>query len=239
MTGSIKEDEMPIITMASEKGGPGKSTVATSLASWWAGKGKSVFLLDLDPQKTTSRWATKRANNTEDDLAEVAGMFAEPSHLKQLMGSLSKEYDVVLVDTPGVDSSRMRSALSRSQIALFVIQPGGGDYMQAKDTIAVVNEAMELRPEQVPLYASVVLNKTRSRQVLVREIRDELGAWLSEDLGEDGNWHIAKAEFGSYDDFARTLMFGMGAHEYAPNSRAARQIRALAAELEQTYGLFE
>jgi chromosome partitioning protein len=227
---------MPIITMASEKGGPGKSTIATCLASVWATQGRRVFLLDLDPQKTTSRWAATRAGRPE--LEEIPGMFAEPSHLKSLLSSLDREHDLVLIDTPGIDASRMRVALSRSNVALFVLSPGGGDFMQAGHTISVINEARELRPEALPLYASIVFNKTRARQLMVRDMRKELEEVLEQEPENREGWHIATSEFGYLDDFAYMITQGEGVHEYAPGSKAARQAYALASELEELYGLF-
>lgn len=50
---------MPIITMASPKGGVGKSTAAVILATQLAESGASVTIIDADPNKPVSRWAKR------------------------------------------------------------------------------------------------------------------------------------------------------------------------------------
>ena len=48
---------MPVLTLASSKGGPGKTTVAMILASSLAGEGLRIVALDADPTQAFTRWA--------------------------------------------------------------------------------------------------------------------------------------------------------------------------------------
>ena len=50
------------ITFAQQKGGAGKTTVLAHLAAAWAGAGRRVALIDLDPQQSLTRWAGLRAD---------------------------------------------------------------------------------------------------------------------------------------------------------------------------------
>lgn len=51
-----------VITFAQQKGGAGKTTMLAHLAASWAEAGRSVALIDLDPQKSLTRWAELRAD---------------------------------------------------------------------------------------------------------------------------------------------------------------------------------
>ncbi len=52
---------MTVIAILNSKGGSGKSTVATNLASWFARKGEHVMLGDLDRQQSVRAWLNKRS----------------------------------------------------------------------------------------------------------------------------------------------------------------------------------
>ncbi len=52
---------MPVIVMASPKGGVGKSTCAVLLATEFASMGAEVTVLDCDPNKSLTRWASHGA----------------------------------------------------------------------------------------------------------------------------------------------------------------------------------
>jgi chromosome partitioning protein len=54
---------MKKIVVANLKGGSGKTTIATTLAAWWAGKGYKTCLLDIDPQQAASAWLRRRPAN--------------------------------------------------------------------------------------------------------------------------------------------------------------------------------
>ena len=53
-----------VVTMAQQKGGAGKTTVLAQLAAAWSGRGARVTLIDLDPQRSLTRWAELRADPT-------------------------------------------------------------------------------------------------------------------------------------------------------------------------------
>jgi chromosome partitioning protein len=51
-----------VITIAQQKGGAGKTTLAAHLAIAWAGEGRSVALLDIDPQGSLATWHRLRGD---------------------------------------------------------------------------------------------------------------------------------------------------------------------------------
>src|SRR3546814_12128769 len=57
----MAESWMKTILVASSKGGAGKTTIATHLAAQAALSGKRTVLVDADPQRSSTRWAERRA----------------------------------------------------------------------------------------------------------------------------------------------------------------------------------
>ncbi|MBK7743659.1 MAG: ParA family protein [Betaproteobacteria bacterium] len=51
---------MQTILVANPKGGSGKTTLATNVAGWLAGKRQRVLLSDLDPQRSSAEWLARR-----------------------------------------------------------------------------------------------------------------------------------------------------------------------------------
>jgi chromosome partitioning protein len=98
-----------IILIGGEKGGTGKSTIATNLATWLAHQGQDVLLLDADRQSTAANWAAERGEHPN----------LPPVHCVQRYGNLFKpiqdlrtRYAEIVVDAGGRDSEELRSAMS-------------------------------------------------------------------------------------------------------------------------------
>jgi len=98
-----------IILIGGEKGGTGKSTIATNLATWLAHKGSDVLLLDADRQGTAANWAAERSEHPN----------RPPVHCVQRYGNLFKpiqdlctRYAEIVIDAGGRDSEELRSAMT-------------------------------------------------------------------------------------------------------------------------------
>jgi chromosome partitioning protein len=97
-----------ILLLGGEKGGTGKSTIATNLAVWLAGKNRDVILVDTDRQMTASNWVDRR--NQIDGMVTV-NCAEKHGNVFHALQDLSKRYDEVIVDAGGRDSEELRSAL--------------------------------------------------------------------------------------------------------------------------------
>ena len=106
-----------IITFAQQKGGAGKTTVLAHLAAAWAEAGKRVALIDLDPQRSLTRWAGLRAD-PRLDLIESRDYRAGAD-----MKSAARNHDFVLVDCPGAASNLLDAAVRESDLVIAPCQP--------------------------------------------------------------------------------------------------------------------
>jgi chromosome partitioning protein len=106
---------MMTLTLLSQKGGAGKSTLALHLSSEGASRGLRVLLLDLDPQGSLASWGSKRGELPPDVQAE------HPANLKETIKGAEKEgYDLVVLDTaPAAD----RAAMLAAEVADLIVVP--------------------------------------------------------------------------------------------------------------------
>jgi chromosome partitioning protein len=127
---------MKIVVLLSQKGGTGKSTIATHLAVCAELKGKSVALFDIDPQASSYKWSKRRRENT---LPVIAATAAELSGLiKKAKGQAA---DLILIDTPGHADAASLHALSHADLVLIPCRPSAADLDAIEDTIALVKRA--------------------------------------------------------------------------------------------------
>jgi len=200
-----------IITVAQQKGGSGKTTLAANLAVAWAREGLRVALLDTDPQGSLGRWFMTRvergAPGLEFSTASAWGVEWEAD-------KLARAHDIVLVDTPAKADADLRPAL---RAASLVLVPVSASHVDLWATEGVIDLAR--REERTAL---LVLNRMRPRTRLASEV-----AVKSRELGVG----VAEAHVVNRVSYAETMGRGMGVAEAAPKGPAAAEILSLAAEI--------
>jgi len=104
---------MPVILVANSKGGVGKSTVASNLAGFYAGRGERTMLGDLDRQQTITGWLRLRPQN--------AAAIATWDFTSEGVAKPPRGVTHIVLDTPaGIDGSALRDAV---RLAAKIIVP--------------------------------------------------------------------------------------------------------------------
>lgn len=205
-----------IITVAQQKGGAGKTTLAAQLAVAWARRGNRVAVVDIDPQRSLANWHAFRMERHPDGaalhLSDVAGW-----RLGTELDRLRNRFDMVVVDTPPHAETEARAAVRAGDILLMPIQPSPMDLWATRPTVEMADK------ENTP--ALIVMNRMPPRGKLPEVMLEKL---LEEGLP------IAHTKLGNRVAFAASMMEGKGVVEYQPGSTAAREISALATEVLAT-----
>ncbi|SFU20958.1 ParA family partition ATPase [Sedimentitalea nanhaiensis] len=108
-----------VITVAQQKGGAGKTTLAVNLAVGFAKAGKSVALMDTDPQGSAGRWFMTRLETTGDPGIEFST--ASAWGVSYECRKLADRYDIVVIDTPPKADSDLRPALRAADLVLIPV----------------------------------------------------------------------------------------------------------------------
>ena len=130
---------MATISIASAKGGCGKTTVAILLAAELALDGYKVALLDCDLNQHASAFGVK----AEISDLTIIGNVTEANVLAELKKAESRQ-DVVLIDLPGGSSTLALKALQRSHLVLVPTQASLPDVRDAMKTLAQIDDAQDL-----------------------------------------------------------------------------------------------
>lgn len=125
---------MEIWSFCNSKGGAGKTTCVTNIAHGLVLKGKCVCVIDADPQGSLRDWQ----DISNWDLFPVVGLdrFQSLRILKKTF--VKKDYDYVLVDTPGKTESITGVAISIANKVIIPVQPSPYDVWSSKDVVNLV-----------------------------------------------------------------------------------------------------
>jgi chromosome partitioning protein len=162
-----------IITVASTKGGPGKTTLSLCLADHWHRAGRAVEVLDVDPNRNLSQWL-KGAKSTipcivvdEDDVIDAAAAAEERS-------------EIVVIDVAGALARGLVYAIGVASAVLIPARPDQKDAIEAARTYQHVTTA-ERQAQRFKSNASIpaaaVLMQVNKRTQAAGFARDQLAAF--------------------------------------------------------------
>ena len=143
-----------IIALLNQKGGVGKTTLATHIAGELALRGQQVILLDADPQGSALDWTQRRSQQGLPRLFSAVGLARETLH--QEAPELARRSDHVVIDGPPRIAALARSALLAADRVLVPVQPSPYDLWASAEMVALVREAQVFRPA---LHAAFVINR--------------------------------------------------------------------------------
>lgn len=204
-----------VITVAQQKGGTGKTTLAANLAAALAPT-RRVALLDIDPQGSLTRWHGLRLA-APDPVAKLTFSNVSGWRLTAELERLKREHDIVVVDSPPQIDTEAKLAVRGATLVLIPVQPSPPDVWAAEGTLKLA--ADERRP------AAIVLNRVPAAP----RMRETIAA----DLAERG-LPLLSAAIGNRVGFVDAFAAGLGVTEFAPRSSAARELRLLMDEILET-----
>ena len=202
-----------IITIAQQKGGAGKTTVAAQLAVAFAAAGKRVAIVDIDPQASLADWYRLRNGagaRYSLDLSEVAGY-----RISTELTRVKSSHDIVIVDSPPHAETEAKLAVRGADLVLVPVQLSPMDIWATGPTVQLARAA------GVPLL--VVLNRVPPRGNIIQIMRTKLA---------EQEFPVAQATIGNRIAFAASMLEGLTVLESDPRSAAAAEIRALAEEID-------
>lgn len=203
-----------VIALLNQKGGAGKTTLATHLTGEFALTGSRVTLLDADPQGSALDWAQRRVQNGHGRLYGVFGLARDSLH--QETPQIALQADFVVIDGPPRVAALARSALLAADLVLIPVQPSAYDVWASHEMVQLITEARVFRPQ---LRAAFVINRRVVGTVIGREARAALA---------DQPFPALQVEVSQRIVFADSVAAGRLAFEVAPHCAAAREIAALA-----------
>ena len=207
---------MNIITMASRKGGAGKSTLTAHLAAYCHKIGERCVVIDADPQGSVSLWHSLRADGQPPLMSGARGIE------RALTSAMVDGYKWAFIDTAASMWVVAQEAIRAATMVLIPARPGFFDLNAVRETVAAARERN--KPYAVVLNATPVKRDDKEAPAVVqsRAFFDTLGipVWAGQVSQRTG--------------FVLTLAAGASISEVAPESVAGTEITGLWSAVERS-----
>ena len=163
---------MPVIALASSKGGCGKSTTALILAGAYAADGYSVHIIDADKSGRLFKWASFGLKPLK-----VTASQADEKNLRQEVERARQNADVVVIDVEGSANASVAFAIGFADAVIVPANPSAPDVEDAISTIKLVRDMSSVARRIIPhaLLWSRVPTAIRSREMDALEAQIKQG----------------------------------------------------------------
>lgn len=199
-------DNMRTIAFVTQKGGAGKSTLASSISVAARLAGEKVFLIDMDPLQSLVKWSKNRKTS------DVPVEHIPPAKLAKALAALEKKgVTLVVIDAPGHDSEFSSAAVRAADLCIIPARPNAFDLWASEVTRAHVKASRKD-------YA-FLLNQCPPAQ---QNARVEQGAKALEAIGG-----LLSPLISARVDYQEAARQGLGVGELNPDGVAAQEIREL------------
>lgn len=192
----------------SQKGGVGKTTIATAIAVAAELSGRRTAIFDLDPQGSAAFWKDTRE-------AEAPAVVAIPpvrlSHMLKAAAEAGTE--LVVIDAPPVAKDIAFLAAEVADFILIPTKPAVLDVMAATETLKLIRRATEPpKPSAVVMtFCPVQGKEVPDTEAAIRQMGAEL----------------APVRIHNRVAYSRAQQTGLTALEFEPNGKAADEIKRL------------
>jgi chromosome partitioning protein len=222
-----------LILVGGQKGGGGKTTMATNIATMLIRDGRDVHLYDIDPQRTATLWASRRDEHQELILQRISSSqkvldkrtINVGAVIRNELLAMRSRYEDMVIDAGGADNEALRAAMSLANIAIFPIIPSEFD-MWTFDTLSNLVASSQGRDQK--LVAKILLNKVNTNPLTAKKEIDDCDDFLS----DFNNLERFNGFVSERVSIRRASGKGMGIIEYKPiDMRAVEEINTIYEEI--------
>lgn len=213
-----------IILIGGEKGGVGKSTIATNIAVEFSYRGARVIIIDADPQKTSINWVDRRNELIEReglDYPKILGISKE-GNIKEVIKEFVNTYDIVIIDASGRDSQSLRTGLAIADKFFCPIRASQADLETLPHICNLIEAARDFNEQ---LVCNVIISCAPTNPMVneVKEAKELL-------LNFSDYFALTKTFIRDRKVFRDALLLGKGVVEL-DNHKASIEIKNLTDEI--------
>ncbi len=208
-----------IITVATMKGGSGKSTVASCLAVHWQLDGRRPTIIDADPQRSIARLAARERALGGVPVVEDATEDASKTARRLAVGG-----GPIIIDTPGFRSETTLACLAATDLLIVPVKPSPYDVDRMLDTLDTLINGVSGRR---PVFRCLLTQTTRD-SVIARHIRAELA---------EAGFPLLDSEMTNRVVYPEAALWGATPSLIDSAGPAARDIAAIADEVDGILGI--
>lgn len=190
---------MRTIMLMNAKGGCGKTTLATNIATWFADEGATVALADFDPQGSSLDWLEARKDY--EGIPNIEGINATRGAVKPARGT-----DFLIMDAPaGTHGAAINSMLKQVQSLIVPVLPSPIDMRACRRFLEELLHSGRVSRKQTKI--AIVANRARENTLIYRQL-DEYLAHLDLPFLT----HLRESQ-----NYIRAAERGLGIFEMAPS----------------------
>ena len=153
------------IMVLNAKGGCGKSTLATNIASYFANEGASVALADYDPQRSSLDWLDRRPENR----AKIAGVAGFDGGLRHV----PRTADFVIIDAPARShGSELTDLVKHAETIVVPVLPSTIDMQATTKFLEELKDIGKIERKQAKI--GTVANRVRDNTLIFDELDEYL-----------------------------------------------------------------
>jgi chromosome partitioning protein len=210
-----------IIAVVNQKGGCGKTTIATNLAAMFAGEGREVLLVDADPeQRSAMNWCADRP----DTLPKIHASSLPARNLRKDADSLRAKWEVIIIDGGARVTEHAHAAVAAADWLIIPVKPSKVDLDATAQFLDIVQADMAKRDT---LAGGVILNQVQEGTAIGNAARQQITEW---------DFPIFDSVLHSYVAFTEAVWQGQSVFEYQPKGKAASDFRSFFGELKGAIG---
>ena len=203
-----------VITIAQQKGGTGKTTLAVHLAlAFIKYHNLKIAIIDTDPQGSLGQWFVIREEKklSNDNLTfKTASLWGAQYESK----ALKKDHDIVIIDTPPKIESDARPSIESADLVLIPVAASQVDFWATGAIVEIAKKANK--------KILIQINRANQRSKLISKTNDFIKSL---------NLSATKTIIGNRQIFASSMGEGKTAVEKQKKSNAVEEVKKLSEQI--------